>query len=29
MVSLPKPPKPEKKKYCRKCSYFELCWINK
>ncbi|MEM5874308.1 MAG: CRISPR-associated protein Cas4 [Candidatus Aenigmatarchaeota archaeon] len=29
IVSLPKPPKPEKKKYCRKCSYFELCWINK
>ena len=21
------PPKPEKKKYCRKCSYFELCWV--
>ncbi|MEM5882398.1 MAG: CRISPR-associated protein Cas4 [Candidatus Aenigmatarchaeota archaeon] len=29
IVSLPKPPKPERKKYCRKCSYFELCWINK
>lgn len=21
------PPKPKYKKYCRKCSYFELCWI--
>ncbi|MEM4460886.1 MAG: CRISPR-associated protein Cas4 [Nanopusillaceae archaeon] len=29
IVSLLKPPKPERKKYCRKCSYFELCWINK
>ncbi|MEM5797607.1 MAG: CRISPR-associated protein Cas4 [Candidatus Aenigmatarchaeota archaeon] len=29
IISLPQPPKPEKKKYCRKCSYFELCWINK
>ena len=27
IISLPKPPKPEKKKYCRKCSYFELCWV--
>jgi CRISPR-associated exonuclease Cas4 len=26
IVSLPKPPKPEYKKYCRKCSYFEFCW---
>ncbi|MFH8107847.1 MAG: CRISPR-associated protein Cas4 [Candidatus Aenigmatarchaeota archaeon] len=27
IISLPQPPKPEKKKYCRKCSYFEFCWI--
>jgi len=27
IVSLPQPPKPEKKRYCRKCSYFEFCWI--
>lgn len=27
LIKLPKPPNPEKKKYCRKCSYFELCWI--
>ena len=26
IISLPKPPKPEKKKYCRKCAYFEFCW---
>jgi CRISPR-associated exonuclease Cas4 len=26
IVSLEEPPKPEKKKYCKKCSYFELCW---
>jgi CRISPR-associated exonuclease Cas4 len=26
IISLPQPPKPEKKKYCRKCSYFEFCW---
>lgn len=29
IISAPIPPKPEKKKYCRKCSYFEFCWINK
>lgn len=29
IISLPKPPKPEKRKYCRKCSYFEFCWVNK
>ncbi|MEM3412312.1 MAG: CRISPR-associated protein Cas4 [archaeon] len=29
VMELPKPPKPKKKKYCRKCSYFEFCWINK
>ena len=27
IISLPQPPKPEKKRYCRKCSYFEFCWI--
>ena len=26
IISLPKPPKPEYKKYCRKCSYFEFCF---
>ncbi|MGB9760145.1 MAG: CRISPR-associated protein Cas4 [Thermoproteota archaeon] len=26
VISLPKPPKPEYKKYCRKCAYFELCF---
>ncbi|MCD6093011.1 MAG: Dna2/Cas4 domain-containing protein [Candidatus Aenigmarchaeota archaeon] len=24
---LEKPPKPEYKKYCRKCSYFEFCFV--
>jgi len=27
IISLSEPPAPEKKKFCRKCSYFELCWI--
>ena len=27
IVELPSPPPAEKKKYCRKCSYFEMCWI--
>ena len=27
IIRMKKPPKPEKKKYCRKCSYFELCWV--
>jgi CRISPR-associated exonuclease Cas4 len=26
IISLPQPPKPEKKKYCRKCAYFEFCF---
>jgi CRISPR-associated exonuclease Cas4 len=26
IISSPQPPTPEKKKYCRKCSYFEFCW---
>lgn len=27
IVSLGKPPPPNKKPYCRKCSYFNLCWV--
>ncbi|BAA29244.1 CRISPR-associated protein Cas4 [Pyrococcus horikoshii] len=27
VVSSPKPPKPVKKPYCRKCSYRDLCWV--
>jgi len=27
IVSLPVPPKPEKKPYCRRCTYYELCWV--
>jgi len=27
IVGETRPPKPEKKRYCRKCSYFELCWV--
>ncbi len=27
IILLPTPPKAIKKPYCRKCSYFELCWI--
>lgn len=26
VVSLSRPPPPYKKPYCRKCSYFHLCW---
>jgi len=26
IISKENPPKAEKKKYCRKCSYFEFCW---
>ncbi len=26
IVKMEKPPKTERKKYCRKCSYFEFCW---
>ncbi|AEF95770.1 CRISPR-associated protein Cas4 [Methanotorris igneus Kol 5] len=25
--SMPNPPKPKKSKICKKCSYYELCWI--
>ena len=28
IIRMKKPPKPKKKKYCRKCSYFELCWVS-
>ncbi|MEM2260642.1 MAG: CRISPR-associated protein Cas4 [Candidatus Aenigmatarchaeota archaeon] len=27
IISLPKPPEPIYKSYCRKCAYFEFCWI--
>lgn len=27
IIHMETPPKPEKKNYCRKCSYFELCWV--
>ena len=27
IVSLKSPPQPERKKYCKKCSYYELCWV--
>ncbi len=27
IVSLPAPPRPEKKPYCRRCTYYELCWV--
>lgn len=27
IIALPTPPKPEKKNFCRKCSYFEFCWV--
>lgn len=27
VVQLPAPPQPVKKPYCRKCSYFNLCWV--
>ena len=26
-VAEKQPPKPEKKRICRKCSYFEFCWV--
>ncbi|MBN2122534.1 CRISPR-associated protein Cas4 [Candidatus Micrarchaeota archaeon] len=26
IVSLPKPPSPERKPFCPKCAYYELCW---
>lgn len=27
IISLPSPPQPEKKTYCRKCAYMEFCWV--
>ncbi len=27
IIRMEKPTKPKKKKYCKKCSYFELCWV--
>lgn len=27
IISLPKPPEPEKKPYCKRCSYYEFCWV--
>jgi len=27
IVSLQNPPKPIKKPYCKRCSYYEFCWI--
>jgi CRISPR-associated exonuclease Cas4 len=27
VISLPEPPNPEKKSYCRSCAYFEFCWV--
>jgi CRISPR-associated exonuclease Cas4 len=27
IVNLKSPPQPERKKYCKKCSYYELCWV--
>lgn len=28
IVSMEKPPKAERRKYCYKCSYFEFCWAD-
>ncbi len=28
VISLPSPPKPEKKSYCKKCAYFEFCFAD-
>jgi len=28
IISLPKPPKPKRKRYCRKCAYFEFCFAD-
>ena len=27
IVEMRSPPPPERKRYCGKCSYFEMCWI--
>ncbi len=26
-IRLPRPPPPVKKTYCKKCAYFEFCWV--
>lgn len=28
LVAKEKPPKPVKRTYCRKCSYYEFCWVS-
>jgi len=28
IISMPEPPKPEKRRICKKCSYFEFCFSN-
>lgn len=28
IISLPRPPKPKRKKWCKKCAYFEFCFAN-
>jgi len=28
IISKPKPPEPIRKPYCKKCSYYELCWVD-
>lgn len=27
VIEMPEPPKPFYKKFCRKCAYFEFCWV--
>lgn len=27
IVTMPSPPPPKKKPYCRRCTYYELCWV--
>ena len=27
IIKEPQPPNPERKKYCPKCAYFEICWV--
>lgn len=27
IVAMDTPPQPERKSYCKKCSYYELCWV--
>ncbi|MBC7081366.1 MAG: CRISPR-associated protein Cas4 [Thermoplasmatales archaeon] len=27
IISLDEPPKPSRKSYCKKCAYFEFCWV--